>query len=325
MAPAAQAKGPTTMGRKRKGKAIDGWLVVDKPSGPTSAQVVNTVRRITGAAKLGHAGTLDPLATGVLPVALGEATKTIAYAMEGTKGYRFTLRWGRATDTDDAEGEVVEESDRRPTREEVDAALPRFVGEIEQVPPRFSAIKVEGKRAYDLAREGEEVELAARRVRIDRLELVSMDDADHATFEVTCGKGAYMRALARDLGAALNVPAHIAALRRTAVGPFDESRAISLDSLKALGHSAAALEHVLPVKAALDDIPALALTETEAVRLRHGQSVSMLARANLERVRELSQGAIVCATLKDKPVALARFEAGDLHPVRVLNLQHERG
>ncbi|MDX1711857.1 MAG: tRNA pseudouridine(55) synthase TruB [Rhodovibrionaceae bacterium] len=313
------------MARKRKGKPIDGWLVIDKPGGPTSAQVVNAVRRITGAAKLGHAGTLDPLATGILPVALGEATKTIAYVMEGAKRYRFTLRWGRATTTDDTEGEVLEESDRRPSREEIEAALPRFIGEIEQVPPRFSAIKVEGKRAYDLAREGEEVELAARHVRIDSLSLAAMDDADHATFHVACGKGAYMRALARDLGAALGVPAHISALRRTAVGPFDEDDAISLDSLKALGHSAAALEHVLPVGAALDDIPALALTETEAIRLRHGQSVSMLARANLERVRELSQGAIVCAKLKDQPVALAKFEAGDLRPVRVLNLQHERG
>ena len=308
------------MGRRRKGLAIDGWLVIDKPSGPTSAQAINRLRRITGAAKLGHAGTLDPLATGVLPVALGEATKTIAYVMDGPKSYRFTLRWGQSTTTDDTEGEVVAESQHRPTREEVEAVLPRFHGDIEQVPPRFSAIKVDGKRAYDLARQGDEVELSSRLVHIERLALAAMDDADHATFEVTCGKGAYMRALARDIGAALGVPAHISVLRRTAVGPFGENDAISLDSLEALGHSAAALERVLPVEAALDDIPALALTETEAVRLRHGQSVSMLARANLERVRQLEQGAIVCAKLKDKPVALARFEAGDLRPVRVLNL-----
>jgi tRNA pseudouridine55 synthase len=308
------------MVRKRKGIAVDGWLVIDKARGPTSTQVVNRLRRIIGAAKLGHAGTLDPLATGILPVALGEATKTIAYVMDGPKSYRFTLRWGQSTTTDDSEGELVEESDRRPGRDEVEKVLPSFLGEIDQVPPRFSAIKVEGKRAYDLARQGEEVALQARRVFIEDLKLAAMDDADHASFEVTCGKGAYMRALARDIGAALGVPAHISVLRRTAVGPFGEKDAISLDSLEALGHSAAALEQVLPVEAALDDIPALALTETEAIRLRHGQSVSLLARVNLERVRELEQGAIVCAKLKDRLVALAKFEAGELRPVRVLNL-----
>jgi tRNA pseudouridine55 synthase len=308
------------MGRKRKGRPLHGWVVVDKPSGLTSTQVVGRVRRILDARKVGHGGTLDPLATGLLPIALGEATKTVAYVMDGRKSYRFTLRWGQATATDDAEGAVTEENGHRPDEAAIRAVLPRFVGEIEQVPPIYSAIKVDGRRAYDMARAREDFELEPRQVRIYGLELVSYDDADHATFVATCGKGAYMRSLARDLGAALGTCAHVVSLRRTTVGPFTEDHAISLETLESLGHSAAALERLLPVETALDDIPALVLSETEANRLRCGQAVSMLARANRERIKELDNGAIIYATSGGKPVALARYEAGDIHPVRVLNL-----
>lgn len=308
------------MARRRKGREINGWLVIDKPSGMTSTDVVNRVRRLLDARKVGHGGTLDPLATGLLPLAFGEATKTVAWVMEGDKTYRFTVRWGEATESDDAEGAVVERRDARPSREEIEAALPRFVGLIEQVPPIYSAIKVEGQRAYDLARDGEAVELKARRVRIDRFELVDQPDADHGVFEVDSGKGAYMRSLARDLGAALGCLGHIAQLRRLAVGPFTEADAISLDSLGQGEHCAAAAELVLPVETALDDIPALALTETEAGRMRSGQAISLLSRSQAERVRDLEPGDIVCAMTGGKLVAIARFEAGELRPVRVLNL-----
>jgi len=308
------------MARRRKGQEVNGWLVVDKPSGMTSTDVVNRVRRLLDARKVGHGGTLDPLATGLLPLAFGEATKTVAWVMEGDKTYRFTVRWGEATETDDSEGAVVARSDARPDRAAIEAALPRFVGVIQQVPPIYSAIKVAGQRAYDLAREGEDIQLDARPVRIDRFELVEMLDADHAVFEVGSGKGAYMRSLARDLGEALGCLGHIAQLRRLAVGPFTEADAISLDSLGQAEHCAAAAELVLPVETALDDIPALALTEAEAGRMRSGQAISLLSRSQAERVRDLEPGDIVCAMTGDKLVAIARFEAGELRPVRVLNL-----
>ncbi len=308
------------MARKQRGRPIHGWIILDKPIGLTSTQAVGRVRRALDVQKLGHGGTLDPLATGLLPIAMGEATKTVSYVMDGRKHYRFTLRWGQATTTDDAEGEVVEESARRPVESEIRATLPSFVGEVEQVPPAFSAIKVAGRRAYDLARAEADFELKPRRVRIDRLDLVSLDGPDLATFQAECGKGTYMRALARDIGRALDSPAHVVALRRTAVGPFTESHAISLESLESLGHSAAALGHLLPVEAALDDIPALDLTETEANRLRSGQSVPLLARADRERVRDLTNGAMICAKSAGTAVALVRFEDGGIRPVRVLNL-----
>ena len=306
--------------RRRKGRPLHGWLVVDKPGGMTSTQVVGRVRRALDAQKVGHGGTLDPLATGVLPLALGEATKTVNYIVDAGKSYRFTLRWGQETSTDDSEGAVVAEHDKRPTRDEIEAGLGALTGEIAQIPPRFSAIKVDGRRAYDMARAQESFDLEPRQVRIDRFALVAMDDADHARFEVDCGKGAYMRALARDLGRALGTAAHITALRRTAVGGFDESRAISLETLESLGHSAAASGHLLPLDAALADIPALALSEMEAGRLRCGQAVSLLARVHKDRIQGLHQGAVVYATSGGTPVALARFKAGTLLPIRVLNL-----
>ena len=308
------------MARNRKGRPVNGWVVVDKPLGLTSTQVVGRVRRVFNARKIGHGGTLDPLATGLLPIAMGEATKTVPYVMEGNKAYRFTLRWGQATATDDTEGAVTAVSDRRPEEAEIQEVLPGFQGVINQVPPNYSAIKVAGQRAYDRARAQEVFELEARPVTIHSLVLASRAGADLASFEVICGKGAYMRSLARDLGAALGCYAHVVELRRTSAGPFTQDHAISLESLEALGHSAAASGALLPIETALDDIPALALTEIEANRLRCGQAVSMLARANLERIREFENGVIVYATTGSKPVALVRYEAGDIHPVRVLNI-----
>ncbi len=306
------------MGRRRGGQPVHGWVVVDKPLGLTSTQVLGRLRRVFDPQKIGHGGTLDPLATGLLPVAMGEATKTVSYIMDGRKRYTFTLRWGEATATDDAEGSVTERSDRRPATAEVEAVLPRFVGLVDQVPPLFSAIKVAGERAYDKARACEDFALRSRPVAVHRLVLVE-NGPETAAFEVDCGKGAYMRALARDLGRALGTCAHVVALRRTAVGPFTEKHAISLESLETLGHSAAASGPLLPLETALDDIPALALTEAEANCLRRGQAVSMMARINRARIEAFDNGSIVYATHGGKPVALARYEAGDIRPVRVLN------
>ncbi|MGH6892971.1 MAG: tRNA pseudouridine(55) synthase TruB [Dongiaceae bacterium] len=306
--------------RRKRGEKVDGWLILDKPVDLTSTQAVNIVKRIFDAQKAGHAGTLDPLATGILPIALGEATKTVPYAMDATKTYRFTLRFGEARKTDDAEGEVTETSDARPTDEAIRAILPNFTGLIAQVPPVFSAIKIDGNRAYDLARAGEVVELAPRQVTIHAIRLIDRPGPDEARFEVTSGKGAYMRALGRDLAIKLGTCGHIRDLRRSAVGPFTEATAISLETLKALGHSPAAFEHLLPVETALDDIPALALTATEAIRLRSGQPVGLLHRQDRDRIYELAPGGMVRAMAEGRLVALTRFEAGELVPVRVMNL-----
>ncbi|GAB6052294.1 tRNA pseudouridine(55) synthase TruB [Magnetospira thiophila] len=308
------------MGRKRRGEPIHGWLIIDKPLGMTSNAVVGQVRRLTNAAKVGHGGTLDPLASGVLPLALGEATKTVSYVMDGTKIYHFTIRWGIERSTDDAEGEITRTSDKRPTEAEIHQALKGFIGTIAQVPPKFSAVKVEGQRAYALARADKEVELSSRPVRIDRFQLLEMIDDDHAAFEVESGKGAYMRSLARDLALAVGTVGHVARLRRISVGAFTEETAISLDKLAELGHSAALEDYLLAVETALDDIPALALTEPEARRLRNGQPVSLLAVARRSPQTSFTQGAMVCAMAEGKPVALARIEGGEVRPVRVLNI-----
>jgi tRNA pseudouridine55 synthase len=309
-----------TTGRKRRGVPIHGWLVVDKPRGVSSARAVGAVRQITGAAKAGHAGTLDPLATGVLPVALGEATKTVPYVVDGTKTYRFTVRWGEATSTDDAEGEVIAASPGRPTADQIRAAVIRMTGEIEQVPPAYSAVHVAGQRSYALARAGHSPDLPPRRVALHQLALLEQPDGDHAVFEVVCGKGTYVRSLARDLAAVLGTVGHVSVLRRTAVGPFHEIQAISLETLRSLGHSPAAFGHLLPVETVLDDIPALDLTDTEANRLRRGQAVVLDDQLDLRRIGHLESGCIVWAKAGGKPVALARFEGGGLRPVRVLNL-----
>ncbi len=308
------------MGRRTKGKKIDGWLIIDKPAGITSTAVVAAVKRLFDAAKAGHGGTLDPLATGVLPIALGQATKTVPYVMDGKKAYRFSLQFGEARSTDDSEGEVIATSEHRPSDEEIKAALSHFIGTIDQVPPAFSAIKIDGERAYDLARAGQKVELKARKVWIEDFRLVERPSPDVAIFEVSCGKGAYMRSLARDLAEKLGSVGHIAALRRLSVGPFHESQAILLASLQGLGHSPAAFEHINPVETALDDIPALALIGTEAQRLRSGQPIALLGRQDGARVGQLPPGGIVRAMSAGKLVALTRFEAGELVPVRVMNI-----
>ncbi len=309
------------MARKKKGLPIHGWLVIDKPLGVTSTQIVGKVRRLLNAQKVGHGGTLDPLASGLLPLAFGEATKTVSYAMDGRKSYRFAVKWGEATSTEDLEGDVVETSSHRPTKDEIVQSLVAFQGEINQVPPRYSAIKIDGKRAYDLARDGdEEFEMKSRVVRIDRFELIEMRNEDEAVFEVDCGKGTYVRSLGRDIAKALGTCAHVTELRRTRVGPFTLEHAISLESLEEIGHSPAAEELLLPVETALDDISALALSEIEATRLRHGQPLSMIARHDLKRIGDLVNGDVFLATENQKPVALARFEKGEVRSVRVLNL-----
>jgi tRNA pseudouridine55 synthase len=290
--------------------AVHGWLIIDKPPGITSAKAVARVKRATGA-KVGHAGTLDPLATGVLPLALGEATKTVQFAAAGHKRYRFRVRWGVATDTDDREGAVVAETAARPEAAAVAAALSGFTGIIQQRPPAYSAIKVAGRRAYALARAGRAPELAARRVEIAELRLLTAVDRDHADFEAVVGEGTYVRSLARDLAAALGTLGHIAELRRRSVGRFTEAQAISLDSAVELGHNLAASEHLLPIETALDDIPALAVTAAEAARLRHGQRIPLRDRGD--------EGTLVGARHDRLLVALARIEAGLLRPVRIIN------
>jgi len=298
---------------KRTKQKVDGWVVLDKPLGMGSTQAVGRVRWLFTAEKAGHGGTLDPLATGVLPIALGEATKTVPFVMDGRKEYRFTLRFGEARSTDDAEGAVTATSEDRPSDQAIRAALPRFTGHVEQTPPAFSALKIGGQRAYDLARAGQNVDLKPRQVMIDRLELVSRPDADHADFVVGCGKGTYIRSLGRDLAQALGTVGHLSALRRTAVGPFREESAISLPKLEALGHIPPLLGVLVPVATALDDIPALALTGTQADRLRHGQPVLL--------TRDVPpSGTLVRAETGSKLVALVRSDGVALQPVRVFNL-----
>jgi tRNA pseudouridine55 synthase len=318
------------MGRRRKGRPITGWLAIDKPAGMSSAHAVAVVRRLTGAARVGHGGTLDPLATGVLPIALGEATKTVAYALARSKLYRFTVRFGEARATDDAEGAVTETSPHRPNRETILAALPRFIGEIEQVPPAYSALKVEGERAYALSREGRAPRLAPRRVTVEDFRLVDLPDVaqpnlDRATFEVRSGKGVYMRALARDLSTALGTLGYVEKLRRLAVGPFTERDAISLDCLADLVHSARLAEALYPVATVLDDIPALALTAIEARRLRQGQPIAALPVVSRSPKADIAPGEPVRAMAGGRLVALAEVHGGEIRPVRVINESTEPG
>ncbi len=297
---------------------LHGWLVIDKPEGITSARVVAQIKRATGA-KTGHAGTLDPLATGVLPLALGEATKTVRFAAAGHKRYRFKVRWGIARDTDDREGAVTAESSIRPDSAAIAAVLPRFTGMVLQRPPAFSAIKIGGRRAYALARAGHPPEMLERSIEIAALRMTRVLDPDHAEFEAVVGEGTYIRSLARDLAAALGTLGHVVELRRLAVGSFTEKQAISLDSALALGHSLAASGHLLPIETVLDDIPALALTASEAARLRQGQPVTPQDEGERERLARIDDGAIVGARLDRLLIALARIEDGRLRPVRVIN------
>ncbi|HEX4192357.1 MAG TPA: tRNA pseudouridine(55) synthase TruB [Stellaceae bacterium] len=308
------------MARKRRGQPVHGWLILDKPLGMSSSRAVGAVRRLLDAAKAGHGGTLDPLATGVLPIALGEATKTVAYAMGSRKVYRFALRWGEARSTDDTEGAVIATSAARPSTDQILAALPAFEGTTLQRPPDFSAIKVAGERAYDLARGGATPDLASRPVEVARLTLLGLPDPDHAEFEAEVGKGTYIRALGRDLGLVLGCYAHVSALCRLAVGRFTLDAAISLDKLEGLGHSPAASGHLLPIETALDDIPALALSGEEAEALRCGRVVTLLRPSDRARIDLLEDGATIRATSDGRLVALAAIDKGLIRPVRVMNL-----
>ena len=305
--------------RRKKGRPLDGWLIIDKPQGLTSTDVVNKVRRGFDAQKAGHGGTLDPLATGILPIAFGHATKTVPYVMDGTKLYRFTLRLGEARDTDDADGQVIQTTAIRPTDDQLRAALPPLRGDIMQIPPIFSAIKVAGERAYDMAREGRPPVLEPRPARVDRFALIERPDADHAIFEVQSGKGVYMRSLARDLAAACGAVGHIAALRRLRVGPFTESDAIPLDkALPSEDTARSSPELLLPVATALADIPALALTEAETVQLTQGQAISLLTLMGRIPGDAKPDGGLVRAMAGGRVIGLCRLEDGWLRPERIL-------
>jgi len=309
------------VGRRKSGEAVSGWVCLDKPYDLTSTQAVGRIRRLFNARKAGHAGTLDPLATGVLPIALGEATKTVSFMMDAGKTYRFTIAWGRTTTTLDREGETSAASDVRPTAEAAAAALPAFIGEIDQVPPAFSAIKVDGERAYDLARAGQTVELAARRVVIHDARVMDAPDADHVEIEIDCGKGVYVRALVRDLAERLGACGHVSALRRTRVGPFTEARAITLENLEDLGHKPRFLEVLLPVETALDDIPELAVTAEDAFRLKQGRPIVLVPRQVDDLRSRLSAGTRTVSVLAGGTlVALCEMRMGRLEPARVFHL-----
>ncbi len=300
------------MARRKKGRDVSGWLVVDKPAGISSAAVVNKVKWAFDANKAGHAGTLDPEATGVLAVALGEATKTVPYVTDAMKAYRFTVRFGQATNTDDAEGEVIAESDLRPEDDQVRAALTAFVGEIMQVPPQFSAVKVGGERAYKLARDGEDLDLAARPLWVESLDLAARPDPDLAELQMVCGKGGYVRSIARDLGAALGCHAHVVALRRTWSGPFEAEDGITMEDLQSKAKSPELDDWLLPVETGLADLPELRCSAEGAARLRHGNAGMVLTS-------DAEYGDEAWASLDGKAVAIGIYKAGELHPSRVFN------
>ncbi|PZO56234.1 MAG: tRNA pseudouridine(55) synthase TruB [Alphaproteobacteria bacterium] len=318
------------MGRRKKGEDVSGWVVLDKPDDMTSTHAVAAVRRVFNAQKAGHAGTLDPLASGILPIALGEATKTVPWLMEAKKTYLFTIKWGVSTDTQDREGKSIAESDVRPTPEAIRAALPAFIGEIEQIPPQYSAVKVDGERAYDIARSGETVELEPRQVTVYEAELVGTED-DLAHFRVRSGKGFYIRALVRDLAAKLGAEGHVWRLRRTAVGPFTEAESVTLDDLQLLGQKDAASERLKPVETALDDIPALAINGEDAFKLRQGRPIVLLPHV-MEALKpkfrdrtiagqDASRAAV--ALFEGKAVALGDVRAGKFSPTRVFHISDQ--
>ena len=309
------------MARKKRGDPVHGWVNLDKPVELGSTEAVSRIRRLFNAQKAGHAGTLDPLASGVLPIALGEATKTVPFLMDAQKVYRFTVRWGVSTASVDREGEVTARSDVRPSVEAVRAALPAFSGEIQQVPPIFSAIRVDGQRAYDLAREGVEVELKARPVTIHEIAVSNAPDADHVEITARTGKGVYVRSLARDLAVMLGAEGHVSALRRERVGPFTAENAVTLEMLEDLAYRGAALEGLLPVATALDDIPDLAVTGSDAFSLRQGRPIVLLPR-QVETLKDrLKSGSRTVSAFEDGTlVALCQMRAGRLEPDRVFNL-----
>lgn len=311
------------MSRKRKGDIVNGWIVLDKPMGLSSTQAMAKVRRLTNAQKAGHAGTLDPLATGILPIALGEATKTVPYAQDGIKTYEFTITFGEERDTCDSEGDVTVTSDIRPTPEQIEAVLPQFIGDITQIPPVFSAIKIDGKRAYDLARAGEEIEMEPRQVYIEKLSFMGMQ-GDLAGFEVVCGKGTYVRSLARDIARELGTCGYISRLKRTAVGPFSMDHAISLDFLEKVDSNTILEDILLPLSFVLDDILALELKQDEVARIRNGNVLAFIARPDFERLKKAGfagnddQEALL--TVNGNPIALAWVSGPNVKPFRVFNL-----
>ena len=307
--------------RRKKGRPVSGWLILDKDYDLGSTEAVSKAKWLLQAQKAGHAGTLDPLATGVLPIAFGEATKTVPYIMAAEKRYRFTARWGVATDTDDTEGREIATSNERPSRAEIEAVLDRFTGEIEQTPPRFSAVKVRGERAYDLAREGEEVVLESRRITIHSLDLVETPDADHAVFEAETGKGAYVRALVRDMARALGTEGHVTALRRLAVGPFREEDGVTFAALEALEAPEARDGALKPIETALSNLPQAAISGPEADRLRRGQA-AVVTPATAKGVRAGEAGVVpaVLAAMHGEAIAICELDGLKLKPVRVFNL-----
>ena len=301
------------MGRTRKGRDISGWLVIDKPAGLTSTAVVNKVRWAMQAKKAGHAGTLDPEATGVLAVALGEATKTVPYITDALKAYRFTVRLGQATNTDDTEGEVISTSDQRPTDAQIKKALGSFVGDIMQVPPKFSAVKIDGQRAYKLARDGENVEIAARPLWVEELVMTDRNDDDHVTLEMICGKGGYVRSIARDLGQSLGCFGHVRDLRRIWSGPFDAADGLTLEQIDHMAHSPDLDAHVRPISDGLVDLPEVRATAEGAARMRNGNPGMVLTS-------DVEYGDECWASLDGAPIAVGRYKSGELHPARVFNL-----
>ncbi len=298
------------MARRKKGRDISGWIVIDKPAGPTSTAVVNKVRWAFGAKKAGHAGTLDPDATGVLAIALGEATKTIPYITDAMKAYRFTVRFGAATNTDDAEGEVIATSTLRPDDQEIRDALAGFTGDIMQIPPRFSAVRIDGERAYKLARAGEDVDLAARPLFVEELTLTERPDPDHAVLEMICGKGGYVRAIARDLGQTLGCLGHVRSLRRVWSGPFDTDHATTLETIEDLAKTPELDSLLLPLEEGLSDLPELVATAEGAARLRHGNPGAVIAS-------DVGYGDEAWASLDGHAVAVGTYRSGELHPSRV--------
>lgn len=313
------------MGRRKKGQNISGWVALDKPAGLTSTQALGKLRRLLDANKAGHAGTLDPLATGILPIAFGEATKTIPFCQDFTKVYEFTVTWGEERDTDDAEGQIINTSDTRPQEKDIISVLKDFKGEISQLPPLFSAIKINGARAYDMARAGETPDLKPRPVYIEALTLLETE-TDKAHFECVCGKGTYIRSIARDMGRMLGTYGYVSALKRTEVGPFQIEDAVSLANLEEISHSARLESAVLPVQTVLDDIPALAVSEEEAGRLRRGQSLQFFSRPHAARLQQLGAelehtGSLQAqALLKGDLVALIELDGVEVKPARVFNL-----
>jgi tRNA pseudouridine55 synthase len=307
------------MARRKKGDPISGWINLDKPLGLTSTQAMAKVRWLLNAQKAGHAGTLDPLASGILPIAIGESTKTIPFAQDRIKTYLFTVTWGEQRDTDDAEGKVIGTSEGRPSPEAIQSILGFFTGKIIQTPPRFSAIKIDGERAYDLAREGEEFEIKSREVYIQSLRFLKASEGT-ADFEAICGKGTYIRSLARDIALKLGTLGYVCALRRMQVGPFSLENSISLDNLAEMGDKAR--EVLLPLETALDDIPALAMKEDETAKLRSGQILSFVSRPDFERLEKagIGENATALAIYRSSPVALVEIKGPQIKPLRVFNI-----